>query len=220
MRLCHRTSILCLAIEQVYFAMPLIRWTSCWTVFYMVLHIDQNTLEAVWEQGTNQQLFFMKIMQKGAITYYLCAQFHHFFWWCFNVCLPCLLLTIHSLAASEVVWNILQQKKKTEEETYQMEYWTAIFDYLVVRHTSELSSFHYWDVLAVDCFWLCCVQNCDPVFHLWWSDLKGTECVIQPDVAVCGLQDVKIQSLSNCWKCSIVILMCAYVLLCRILKGM
>ena len=149
-----------------------------------------------------------------------CVPSSTIFLWCFNVCLPCLLLTIHSFAPSEVVWNILQKKKKTEEETYQMEYWTAIFDYLVVRHTSELNSFHYWDVLAVDCFWLCCVQNCDPVFHLWWSDLKGTECVIQPDVALCGLQDVKIQSLSNCWKCSIVILMCAYVLLCRILKGM
>ena len=79
MRLCRRTSVLCVAIEQVYFALPLNRWSSCWTVFYTVLHIDQNTLEAVWEQGTNQQLFFMKIMQKGAITYYLCAQFHHFF---------------------------------------------------------------------------------------------------------------------------------------------
>ena len=53
MRLCHKTSVLCLAIEQVYFALSMNRWSSCWTVFYTVLHIDQNTLEAVWEQGTN-----------------------------------------------------------------------------------------------------------------------------------------------------------------------
>ena len=57
-------------------------------------------------------------------------------------------------------------------------------------------------VLCV-CCWLCCVQNCDPAFYLWFSDscfeLVHTNCesVICPEVIRCGLQDIKIQTLTN-----------------------
>jgi len=51
--------------------------------------------------------------------------------------------------------------------------------------------------------WLCCVQNCDPAFYLWFSDscfeLVHTVCesVICPEVIWCGFQDIKIQTLTN-----------------------
>ena len=57
-------------------------------------------------------------------------------------------------------------------------------------------------VLCV-CCWLCCVQNCDPAFYLWFSDfcfeLVHTTCesVICPQVIQRGFQDIKIQTLTN-----------------------
>ena len=57
-------------------------------------------------------------------------------------------------------------------------------------------------VLCV-CCWLCCVQSCDPAFYLWFSyscfELVHINCesAICPEVIRCGLQDVKIQTLTN-----------------------
>ena len=107
---CNRAGVLCLAIEQVYFALPLNRCTlPCHWAGVLCLAIEQvNFLlncflhgaahrskhtkgEAVWEQWTN----IICVHCNYFID--LCAQFHHFLW-CFNVCLLCLVAVMYVIA--------------------------------------------------------------------------------------------------------------------------